>query len=211
MSRTSRLIIIAVVLVLAVALCALILNWQLGGRIASGNGPSIATTGGIGGDFSLTDQNGKPVTQKDYAGSFELIYFGYTFCPDVCPTELLTIAQTLDSLPKATADSIQPVFITIDPERDTQKVMADYVPLFYPRLVGLTGTTDQIAAVAREFRVYYNKVPAKDGDASAYLMDHSSFIYVMGKQGEFLDVIPYGTTKEDMAVKIEQLIQKYGA
>jgi cytochrome oxidase Cu insertion factor (SCO1/SenC/PrrC family) len=212
MSQNSRRIVIALVLVLAVGLCALILRWQLGGeRISSGSGSSVVTSGGIGGDFALTDQTGRAVTQKDYAGSFELIYFGYTFCPDVCPTELLTIAQTLDALPAQTAERIQPIFITIDPERDTQTVMADYVPLFYPRLVGLTGSPEQIATVAREFRVYYNKVPSKEGNASDYLMDHSSFIYVMGRNGEFLDVIPYGTSKEDMVAKISQLVEKFGA
>jgi protein SCO1/2 len=121
-----------------------------------------------------------------------LIYFGYTYCPDVCPTELGVMTQALDQLgPKA--EQVRPVFITIDPDRDTVAHMKDYVALFHPRMVGLTGTPEQVRDAARAYRVYYAKAPQKDGKPDEYLMDHSSFIYLMGPDGKFVGVYPGGT------------------
>jgi len=131
----------------------------------------------LGGAFSLTDQTGQAVTERDYAGRWMLVYFGYAFCPDVCPTELGTMAAAMDSL-GAAAERVTPVFISVDPQRDTPAALADYVPRFHPRLQGLTGTPEQIAEVARRYRVYYARVQRPD--MTDYLMDHSSFIYLVG-------------------------------
>ncbi len=159
------------------------------------------TTAAIGGPFQLTDHTGKTVSDTDYRGKYLLIYFGYTFCPDVCPTELSNIGATLDSLGPL-ADRVQPLFITIDPERDTTAQLADYAPLFHPRLIGLTGTPEQIREVAREYRVYAKK--ANDGGGGAYLMDHSSFIYLMGPDGTFASVFPAGASPDTMAGDIRK-------
>jgi protein SCO1/2 len=166
------------------------------GDVRSAGG--IATPAGvpIGGPFTLIDQNGKPVTDATWRGRWMLVYFGYTYCPDVCPTELQTVAAALDALGKQAAQMV-PIFITIDPERDTAERMAEYVKLFDARLVGLTGTPEQIAAVAKAYRVYYAKVPAKD--SAPYLMDHSSFLYLMGPDGRFQTLFRPGTSAQDIA------------
>jgi protein SCO1/2 len=158
----------------------------------------LTASGGVtvGGPFTLVDTAGRTVTDKTYRGEWMLVYFGYTFCPDVCPTELQTIANALDAL-GPDAGKLAPLFITIDPARDTVPVMADYVKLFHPRLVGLTGTEAQIADAARAYRVYYAKVTPKD--SSTYLMDHSSFIYLMGPDGRFRGLFHPGVTAEELA------------
>jgi len=131
----------------------------------------------LGGPFSLVDHTGRAVTEADFAGRFLLVYFGFTYCPDVCPTELGTIAAALDALEEQGA-RVTPVLITVDPERDTPEALADYVSRFHPRMVGLTGTPQQIAAVARAYRVFYAKVNRPE--MTQYLVDHSSFIYLVG-------------------------------
>ncbi len=158
----------------------------------------VATPGGVpvGGPFSLIDQTGKPVTQASWPGRWLLIYFGYTYCPDVCPTELQTIASTLDALGPLAA-KVVPIFITIDPERDTPETLAGYVKLFDDRLIGLTGTPQQIAAVARAYRVYYAKVRPKE--STTYLMDHSSFLYLMGPDGTLRMLFDPATSARDIA------------
>ena len=137
----------------------------------------------IGGPFTLVDQTGKTVTEADFRGKWMLIYFGYTYCPDVCPTALTTMVDALDQLGDK-AKNVVPVFVTIDPERDTPGHLADYVAAFSPQMVGLTGAPQQIAAAAKAYRVYYAK--AKDsGSSSAYLMDHSSIVYLVDPEGKF--------------------------
>ncbi len=135
----------------------------------------------LGGPFSLVDQTGRAVTEADFAGRMMLVYFGFTYCPDVCPTELGIMAAAIDELGELGAQ-VTPVLITIDPERDTPEALADYVSRFHPRMVGLTGTPAQIAAAARAYRVFYAKVQRPE--MSAYLMDHSSFIYLVGPDGK---------------------------
>jgi protein SCO1/2 len=130
----------------------------------------------VGGPYTLVDQDGNTVTDKDFAGKYKLIYFGFTYCPAICPTELQKITGALKEL-GAEAENIQPLFITIDPERDTVPVMKDYVALFHPRLVGLTGSRAQIDAVMKGYRVFARK--AQDPGMNDYTMDHSSFIYLM--------------------------------
>jgi protein SCO1/2 len=134
----------------------------------------------LGGPFSLVDHTGRAVTEADFSGRFLLVYFGFTYCPDVCPTELGTIAAALDALGEQ-GERVTPVFITVDPERDTVEAMADYVSRFHPRMVGLTGTPQQVAAAARAYRVFYAKVNRPE--MTQYLVDHSSFIYLVGPDG----------------------------
>lgn len=164
----------------------------------------------VGGPFTLVDQTGKTVTDKDYQGKYMLIYFGFTFCPDVCPTELQVISGALEQLGDKAA-KVQPIFISVDPDRDTPQVLAKYVKQFDPRLVGLTGSAEQIAAVAKAYRVYYEKVKdehaggAKSDDGD-YSVDHSSVAYLMGPNGEFLTFFPPGVSPEEMAKKIRSYL-----
>ncbi|MBR0656205.1 SCO family protein [Plastoroseomonas arctica] len=153
----------------------------------------------LGGAFALTDQAGRAVTEQTYAQGFSLIYFGFTFCPDVCPTELGVMASAMELLGPDSA-RVTPIFITVDPERDTPPVMADYVSRFDERLVGLTGTPEQIRQAARAFRVYFAKVTPPN--ASAYLMDHSSLVYLTGPDGRVRQVFRAETGPEAMAAAI---------
>jgi cytochrome oxidase Cu insertion factor (SCO1/SenC/PrrC family) len=153
----------------------------------------------LGGPFSLTNQAGQPVTERDYAGRWMLVYFGYSFCPDVCPTELGTMAAALDALGPA-AERVTPVFVTVDPQRDTPAALADYVARFHPRLQGLTGTPEQVAEVARRYRVYYAR--AQRPDMTDYLMDHSSFIYLVGPDGRVRSLFRPDQRPEDIAATV---------
>lgn len=152
----------------------------------------------IGGPFTLTDHTGRTVTDADFRGKYLLIYFGYTFCPDVCPTELGTMARAMDLLGRQ-AEKVQPLFISVDPERDTVAQLKDYVALFHPRLVGLTGTPEQVQETAKAYRIYYKKAPQPNGKPDEYLMDHSSFLYLMGPDGRFLGVYPANTSADRVA------------
>ena len=143
---------------------------------------SMRPAADIGGPFQLVDHTGKTVTDRDFRGQFMLIYFGYAYCPDVCPTELANMAAALDRLEDHAA-RVQPIFITVDPARDTSAFLADYVVNFHPRLIGLTGTAEQIAAAAKVYRVYYARSDA--AGAADYLMDHSGFVYLMGPDGNY--------------------------
>lgn len=171
-----------------------------------GSSTSVRSSGTaqIGGPFSLTDHTGKRVTEKDFAGRLLLVNFGFTYCPDVCPTELQVISAALDKLGDK-AKAVQPVFITIDPERDTAEQMADYVSNFHGSLVGLTGSAEEIARVAKMYRVYYRRVDDPDSTAG-YTMDHSAIMYLMGKDGKFLNHFVFGTKFEDMAKRLEAAI-----
>ncbi len=158
----------------------------------------------IGGPFTLTDPAGKTVTDADFRGRFMVVYFGYTYCPDVCPTTLADLGQALDKL-GARADAVRPVFVTIDPARDTPAVIGPYAAAFSPRLVGLTGTAEQIAAVAREYRVYY--APHKTGpNPGDYTMDHSSILYVMDKAGHFAGIIRADEGADAMAADLAKYL-----
>ena len=143
--------------------------------------PGQAATG-IGGPFALVDGDGKPVTQAAFAGEPTLVFFGYTHCPDVCPTTLDAISQTLKAL--GADKPVKALFITLDPERDTPAVMKDYLSSFDPRIVGLTGTQDAVDRVAHEYRVYAKKVPTGDG---GYSVDHTGVVYLMDGRGDFVE------------------------
>ena len=138
----------------------------------------------IGGPFSLTDGDGKPVTDRDFRGRYLLVYFGYTLCPDLCPTTLNEVAVAMQALgPKAAR--LRPLFVTVDPRRDTPKVVKEYAAAFDPRMVGLTGTPEQVASVAREYHVTY--ADRRSGpDAEDYTIDHTSVLYLIGPDGRFI-------------------------
>ena len=156
----------------------------------------------IGGPFHLTNQTGKSVSDADFRGRYMLIYFGYSFCPDVCPTTLSVMAQALDKMGNKAAQ-ITPVFITIDPERDTSKVLADYVKAFGPTFVGLTGSAAQIKDVEKEYRVYAVKKPLLGGN---YGMDHSSVIYLMGPDGKLVTYYDEAISPDELAKDLKQKI-----
>ncbi|MDD9878677.1 MAG: SCO family protein [Magnetovibrio sp.] len=167
-----------------------------------GTSAPAAATSAIGGPFQLTNHLGQAVTEKDFMGKHMLVFFGYTFCPDVCPTTLTDVSSALDILGDA-ADKITPVFISVDPARDTPEHLKEYATYFHPRLVALTGTDAQIAAVAKAYRVYYAKAKQDPGaDADDYLMDHSSVIYLMGPDGRFRVHFSHGTDPKTMAKRI---------
>ena len=169
--------------------------------------PENAAVGGmvvnvdIGGPFELTDHTGAQFTRDDLAGDYALIYFGYTFCSDVCPTELGLMAEAIDLL-EGDGERVRPVMITIDPERDTPDVLSEYVPLFHKRLVGLTGTEQEVRDVATKYRVFYRRF--EDPSYTYYLMDHTSFVYLLSPTGEIASMFRYQTPPEEMAATIRQ-------
>ena len=156
----------------------------------------------IGGPFHLVDQEGKTVTDADLKGKWSLVYFGYTHCPDACPTALNDISIALDELGPKRAE-VRPVFITVDPERDTPQVLKSYVTAFDAPILALTGTPEEIAQAAKGYRVYYAKHPEADGD---YSMDHSSVIYVIDPQGRFTASFTHESTPEDIAERLKKLL-----
>ncbi|MGC1778604.1 MAG: SCO family protein [Xanthobacteraceae bacterium] len=163
-----------------------------------GGGSGVAAITPIGGPFTLVDDTGATVTEKTLAGKPYTMYFGYTFCPDVCPTTLLDLSRWIKKL-GPDADKLNYVFVTVDPARDTVKSMHAYLSSFDKHIRGYTGTTAQIAQIAKAYRVYYKKIPTDDG---SYTMDHSAIIYLMGPDNRFVTVIPY---QEDDASAIAKL------
>jgi len=171
--------------------------------LVSGRDPvPSAGAAAIGGPFSLTDQNGRTVTDKDLRGHPFLVFFGFTHCPDVCPTSLFEISEVLGKL-GPDAQKVSALFVTIDPERDTPAAMKDYLSSFNPHLVGLTGDPAAIAAVAKEYRVYVKKVPLDNGD---YTMDHTALVYLMDKDGRFVTPFNLKRTPEDAAADLRRYL-----
>ncbi|HYC66268.1 MAG TPA: SCO family protein [Reyranellaceae bacterium] len=192
MSKTMKAVLAVWIAVLVAA--AGWITWDF----MQGRGPTI------GGNFSLVDHNGRAVTQDTFKGKPTLIYFGFTFCPDVCPTSLLLMETALQQLGPDAAQKVNPLLITIDPERDTAKLLKDYVTNFGPTFLGLTGTQEQVAAAAKAFRVYYQKVPGKSG--GPYLMDHSSIIYVLDRNGRFVTHFTHEAKAEQIAAAVAKLL-----
>lgn len=157
----------------------------------------------VGGPFTLENGDGKPVTDRDFRGRYMLVYFGYTFCPDVCPTTLNAVADAMDKL-GAKADRVQPLFITVDPKRDTPPVVKQYAAAFGTRVMGLTGTQEQIAQAAKAYRVYYAEHRTGTGP-NDYSMDHSSILYLMGPDGRFIAPIRADQSGEEIAATIARL------
>jgi len=163
----------------------------------------------VGGPFTLVNGAGETVTEASFKGKVMVVYFGFTFCPDICPTELAAIADAVDLLPPAAQAKVQPIFITVDPERDTPEAMQDYVANFGVHMVGLTGTPEQIRAAAKAYRVYYAKQEPETDDAP-YLMAHSSYIYVMDGNGRYLKHFSVGATPEEIAAGLKAAVATTG-
>jgi protein SCO1/2 len=177
----------------------LLLTTPQGGQPVESSGTAL-----IGGPFSLVGTDGKPVTERDFRGRYMLIFFGFTHCPDICPAELQVIAQALDQLGDK-AKRVVPIFITLDPERDTPEAMANYVKSFGGNFVGLTGSPEQIAAAAKAYRVSYSKVENNDSPGD-YSVDHSALVYLMDPEGRYVTHFSYGLSAEQMAEKLGKLL-----
>jgi protein SCO1/2 len=195
----SRLVYAIIGLALAVLLIGAGASlWLSGGE--QGGGVAF----GVGGPFTLQDGNGHTVTDRDFRGRYMLVYFGYTNCPDVCPTTLTAVADALDRLgPKAAL--IAPLFVTVDPRRDTVAVVKQYAGAFGPNFVGLTGTPEQIAVIAKEYRVYYAEHKTGPGPDD-YAMDHSSVLYLMDTKGVFIAPIRADMSGDEMAANLRKLL-----
>jgi protein SCO1/2 len=187
----------------AAFLCGLVLVFfaimQITGRSASPIGPAIA---GVGGPFHLEDQNGKPVSDQDFKGRPFLVFFGYTHCPDVCPTTLFELSEVMKSMGKD-ADRTNVLFVTVDPERDTPAALKDYLSNFDPHLHGLTGDPAAVTAALKAYRVYAKKIPLKDGD---YTMDHTAVVYLMDKDGRFVAPFNLKQTPEAAADQLRHYL-----
>jgi protein SCO1/2 len=190
-------------LVLAVFLTGLVVSLGAiliaGGRLAPASGPQAAA---IGGPFRLIDQNGRTVTEQDLNGHPSLVFFGFTHCPDICPSTLFDLSEVMRAL-GPDAERAHAVFITVDPERDTQPVLKEYLSSFDPHLYGLTGDLDAITAVAKEYRVYFKKVPLDNG---SYTMDHTAIVYLMDKNGRFVSPFSLKRPPEASATELRRYL-----
>ncbi|MBR0750249.1 SCO family protein [Bradyrhizobium japonicum] len=196
MSSAARPLVIATAFAASLVVGLLIVFWAMGGV------SKVAQPAAIGGPFQLTDQHGKAVTDKNLKGKPTLIFFGYTHCPDVCPTSLFEISEVLRAMGKD-ADRVNAVFISVDPERDTPATMKDYLSSFDPHLEGLSGDPAETAKVITSYRVYAKKVPTKDGD---YTMDHTALIYLMDRDGRFVSPFNMKRTPEEAAADLKRYL-----
>ena len=197
MDRTvARPLVIVTAFATSLLLGLLIMLWALGGV------RGVPVPAAIGGPFQLTDQSGTTVTDKSLQGRPSLIFFGFTHCPDVCPTSLFEISEVLRAMGKD-ADRVNAYYISVDPERDSAAAMKDYLSSFDPRLKGLTGNPEQIAKVLSQYRVYAKKVPLKDGD---YTMDHTALIYLMDRDGKFVAPFNLNRTPEEAAADLKRYL-----
>ena len=176
--------------------------------LAWGGAAGAADAGGNRGPFDLVDHTGRAVTDAAYRGSYVLIFFGYSYCPDICPTDLAVMADAVERLGPDGA-RVQPLFISVDPERDTPERLAAYVPHFHPRLVGLTGSPEQVARAAATYRARYRRAgPA--GDGGDYLIDHTAAIYLLGPDGGGLALFRHGTPAADIAAVVRRFMAREG-
>jgi protein SCO1 len=196
MDRTTRPLVVVAAFASSLVVALVVVLWLLGGL------RGVTAPSAIGGPFQLTDQAGQAVTEKNLQGKPTLIFFGFTHCPDVCPTSLFEISEVLRAMGKD-ADRINAYFISVDPERDTASAMKDYLSSFDPHLKGLTGDTDAVAKVVSGFRVYAKKVPLKDGD---YTMDHTALIYLMDRDGKFVAPFNLKRTPEEAAKDLKRYL-----
>lgn len=210
MQRPWAWILLAAPLVMVVTFFVLMLS-DSGGREPRVASTRTSGTADIGGPFTLVNHRGETVTDADFGGRPMLIYFGYTFCPDICPFSLQVMAAALDQLSPEDRARIQPVLITVDPRRDTVEHLALYVdsPAFPDGLVGLTGTDEQIAAVTSEYRVVFQLHDEEDDEN--YLVDHSSFLYLMGSDGLFVDVFSHTADPATIASRLQQFLEEEDA
>ena len=196
MDRTTRPLVVVAAFASSLVVALVVVLWLLGGL------RGVTAPAAIGGSFQLTDQAGQTVTEKNLQGKPTLIFFGFTHCPDVCPTSLFEISEVLRAMGKD-ADRINAYFISVDPERDSSAAMKDYLSSFDPHLKGLTGDPDAVAKVISGFRVYAKKVPLKDGD---YTMDHTALIYLMDRDGKFVAPFNLKRTPEAAAADLKRYL-----
>jgi len=196
MDRTTRPLVIVAAFAASLAIGLALMLWAVGGL------RTVTAPAAIGGPFQLIDQSGQAVTEKSLQGRPTLIFFGFTHCPDVCPTSLFEISEVLRAMGKD-ADRVNAFFVSVDPERDTQAAMKEYLSSFDPRLKGLTGSPEAIAKVIGDYRVYARKVPLKDGD---YTMDHTALIYLMDRDGKFVSPFNLKRTPEEAATDLKRYL-----
>src|SRR6202047_5095484 len=196
MDRTTRPLVVVGAFAGSLVIGLVLMLWALGGL------RSVSAPAAIGGPFQLTDQAGQTVTEKSMEGPPTLIFFGFTHCPDVCPTTLFEISEVLRAMGND-ADRVNAYYISVDPERDTSAAMKDYLSSFDPHLRGLTGNADAVAKVLSEYRVYARKVPLKDGD---YTMDHTALIYLMDRDGKFVAPFNIKRTPEEAAADLKHYL-----
>lgn len=204
-SRRLPFLVIAGLLLLLIAAAGAML-WQARGGSGAERPPLEGS--GIGGPFTLVDGNGRPVTDQSFAGKYRLMYFGYTFCPDVCPTDMQRLAQgfqAFETSDPTRAAKVQPIFVTIDPARDTPATVKQFTAAFHPRFVGLTGTQQQVDAALKAYRVYANRAPG--GDAQNYLMDHSAIAYLIGPEGDAISFLSQGATPQEVTAELEKWVR----
>src|SRR6202042_2892473 len=197
MDRTARPLVIVAAFAGSLVVGLVLMLWALGGL------RNVAAPAAIGGPFQLTDQGGQTVTEKNMQGHPTLVFFGFTHCPDVCPTSLFEISEVLKALGKD-ADRVNAYFISVDPERDTAVAMKDYLSSFDPHLEGLTGNPEAVAKVISDYRVYTRKVPLKDGD---YTMDHTALIYLMDRDGKFVSPFRLDRKPEEAAAALKHYLR----
>jgi protein SCO1 len=196
MQSTSRPLVIVGAFTGSLVVGLVLMLWALGGL------RTVAMPAAIGGPFQLTDQTGQTVTEKNLQGRPTLIFFGFTHCPDVCPTELFQVSEILRAM-GSDADRVNAYFVSVDPERDTGSVMKDYLSSFDPHLKGLTGDQVAVAKVISDYRVYAKKVPLKDGD---YTMDHTALIYLMDRDGKFVSPFRLDRKPEEAAADLKKYL-----
>jgi protein SCO1 len=196
MDRTARPLVVIGAFAGSLVVGLVLMLWVMGG-LRHATAPAA-----IGGPFQLTDQTGQTVTEKAMLGRPSLVFFGFTHCPDVCPTTLFEMSEVLKAMGKD-GDRINAYYISVDPERDTQAAMKEYLSSFDPRLRGLTGSSEAIAKVLSEYRVYAKKVPLKDGD---YTMDHTALIYLMDRDGKFVAPFNINRKPEDAATDLKRYL-----
>jgi protein SCO1/2 len=193
---TNRTLVIVTAFTATLLIGLLLMLWAMGGV------RGVTAPAAIGGPFQLVDQSGATVTEKSLQGKPSIIFFGFTHCPDVCPTALFEMSEILRAMGKD-ADRVNAYFISVDPERDTSGAMKDYLSSFDPHLKGLTGTPDQVAKVTADYRVYARKVPLKDGD---YTMDHTALIYLMDRDGKFVSPFNLNRKPEEAAADLKHYL-----
>ena len=201
----SRRVLLAAAVALPASALGFVLSEWIERRNVSTDDAAVSSRGiaGIGGAFGLTDHRGNRVDETTFRGKVRLLFFGFTHCPDVCPTALSLISDLLDRL-GADAATIQPLFVTVDPERDTAEVLARYVDAFHPSIIGLTGTLAEIEGIAKAFRVYFKKVPSSS--ALGYTMDHTATIYVLDRGGAFRSTLDIHQAPDDALAVLRRVI-----
>ena len=197
-ARQSRVLLVCAAFAAGLVLCFAVVLLVTG----RGSAPRIGAPSAVGGPFRLTDQNGKTITDQDLKGRPFLVFFGFTHCPEVCPTALFDISEILERLGPDAA-KVNALFITVDPERDTPEKLKEYLSSFNPRLIGVGGDAEALAAVAKAYRVYYKKIPLKDGD---YTMDHTAIVYLMDKNGQFVAPFNLKRRPEDAAADLRRYL-----